>query len=179
MFVRRPTIRLIGECIDQCVKRNGGEEFAVGGAIVEQVEPVSDGNCTLGSCFLFSGENVQVASVVIDARMLTSEEVGYELALFKKTGLLENQCFAFMFACVDKGCQKYLVPNFESSIFRNIYPDVPLTGVFGNGEIGIHFLPNVEKDDPDHKERCKKFSKKKCVRGYCTIFVLISVKTTK
>lgn len=115
-----------------------------------------------------------MASVVIDKPTM---DVGCELALFKKTGMLENQCFAFMFSCVDKGLLYYVredeTSHFET--FRNMYPYVPLMAVFGRQQIGNQCLPNVNKDDPDYKQ----FAINYCVRSYSTIFVLISVKIPK
>ena len=43
---------------------------------------------------------------------------------------------ALMFSCLGRGRGLYGRPNFDSSIVRGIYPELPLGGFFCNGEIG-------------------------------------------
>lgn len=43
---------------------------------------------------------------------------------------------ALMFSCLGRGRGLYGKPNFDSSIVRGIYPDLPIGGFFCNGEIG-------------------------------------------
>lgn len=43
---------------------------------------------------------------------------------------------ALLFACLGRGENLYQVPNFDSDLFRNLFPDTPLGGFFCNGEIG-------------------------------------------
>ena len=43
---------------------------------------------------------------------------------------------ALMFSCLGRGENLYQVDNFDSDLFRDFFPDVPLGGFFCNGEIG-------------------------------------------
>jgi small ligand-binding sensory domain FIST len=43
---------------------------------------------------------------------------------------------ALMFACMGRGEGLYGEPNFDAELFRQYWPDVPLSGFFCNGEIG-------------------------------------------
>ncbi|KAG8184002.1 hypothetical protein JTE90_029142 [Oedothorax gibbosus] len=171
VFVSTKAIREVQELVNKFADMNDRAEFALGGAVVAPLPEA------YGSCFAFSGENLEAASVVIDKSTI---DVAKELSLFKNTGLLEKgNCFAVMFSCVGKGIHKYSVSNYESSIFRGLYPDVPLAGVFGNGEIGAHCLPNVDKECPENKARYMKFPSGKCVKVYNSVFVLLCVKAPK
>ena len=54
-----------------------------------------------------------------------------------------------MFACVGRGYHHYKrQSNVESQCFRKLFPNTPLFGFFGNGEIGYDFLPDYSKVDP-------------------------------
>lgn len=171
MFVSTKATREAQTFVNEFGDMNNNQEFALGGAVVAPLPGA------YGSCFAFSGENLEAASIVIDK---STTDVSKELSLFKNTGLLDSRsCFAVMFSCVGKGIHKYSVPNYESSIFRMLYPNVPVVGVFGNGEIGTHCLPNVDKEDPENDARYKKFPARKCLKVYNSVFVLLSVKTPK
>jgi len=43
---------------------------------------------------------------------------------------------ALIFSCLGRGDGLYQIANFDSDLFRNFFPDVPLGGFFCNGEIG-------------------------------------------
>ncbi len=43
---------------------------------------------------------------------------------------------ALMFSCLGRGEGLYGVPNFDSTLFRRFFPDLPIGGFFCNGEIG-------------------------------------------
>ena len=43
---------------------------------------------------------------------------------------------ALLFSCLGRGNSLYQVPNFDSELFRDHIPDIPLAGFFCNGGIG-------------------------------------------
>lgn len=46
-----------------------------------------------------------------------------------------------MFACAGRGKHWFGKRNVESESFRRHFPNTPLLGAFGNGEIGYKYLP--------------------------------------
>ncbi|GFS93784.1 f-box only protein 22 [Trichonephila clavipes] len=154
--------------IKSCCSDDGSLKMAVGGAIVERSE------CFVGSVVAFSGPNVEAGSIIININD-KKEEITAKLETFKETGLLKHKCFAFMFACIARGYSFHLEHNVESSIFRKMYPNIPLIGLFGNGEVGYNYLPNF----PMEKTlRAGSFGRheRKFLHGYTSVFVLISLK---
>lgn len=140
-------------------------KIAVGGALIDYADSHS------GSVVAFCGESVDAASVFLMPSDKESE-LERKLKRFQETGLLQYRCFAFMFAAVRRGCES----NLESRIFHQLYPTIPLVGVFGKGEIGIEYLPNVPSIHHvlcmGKLARCKK----RYLHSFTTIIVLVSVK---
>ncbi|MDJ0732345.1 MAG: FIST C-terminal domain-containing protein [Crocosphaera sp.] len=56
--------------------------------------------------------------------------------LLKQSNLSTPVQGAFMFSCLGRGQTLYQVPNFDSQLFANYFPGVPVGGFFCNGEIG-------------------------------------------
>ena len=56
-----------------------------------------------------------------------------------------DRTVAIMIACVARGHHQYRKRNVESGIFRKHFPNTPIIGIFGNGEIGMNF-PIAEAD---------------------------------
>lgn len=52
----------------------------------------------------------------------------------------------FMFACKARGIGLYNEKNVESTIFKTLFPEVPLVGCFGNGEFGKNTMPVDEME---------------------------------
>ena len=48
-----------------------------------------------------------------------------------------------------KGENHFGEANVEANLFRKVFPGIPLTGFFGDGEIGIDVLPNFVVLDKD------------------------------
>ncbi|XP_057327916.1 uncharacterized protein LOC130669170 [Microplitis mediator] len=92
---------------------------------------------------LISGRNVRCWSTILTEEDKTDEDIRSKLAELKERVDLLKHTVAFMFACVSRGSEYYLGrKNVESSIFKSIFPDIPLTGSFGNGEYGTYSLRN-------------------------------------
>lgn len=103
----------------------------------------------------------------------------------KSCGLPEEHSMAFMFSCCGRGyawyrrrgnpCTDY--HNVETKAFRQAFPNTPVFGFFGGGEIGMTHLPkfterdggSAEEEEVPHKKRKMKF-----FHQFSTIVVLIS-----
>ncbi|GFY38201.1 hypothetical protein TNIN_435421 [Trichonephila inaurata madagascariensis] len=127
--------RTVDDLIERCRSDDGSLKMAVGGAIVELTE------CFVGSVVAFSGPNVEAGSIIINMND-KKEEITAKFETFKETGLLNHKCFAFMFAYDGRGYSFHQEHNVESSIFCKMYPNIPLIGLFGKGEVGYNYLPN-------------------------------------
>ncbi|GFR20079.1 hypothetical protein TNCT_585731 [Trichonephila clavata] len=168
VFSTSKGVRCVNNLIHSYRSDDGSIKMAVGGAIVERTD------CCVGSVVAFSGPNVEAASIIININD-KKEEITAKLETFKETGLLNHKCFAFMFACIGRGYSFHQEHNVESSIFCKMYPNIPLIGLFGNGEVGYNYLPNF----PIEKTlRAGSFARyeRKFLHGYTSVFVLISLK---
>ncbi|KAL6422181.1 hypothetical protein ACFW04_010898 [Cataglyphis niger] len=110
--------------------------------------------------------SIQSWSVVIDKRYKTKEQVTKRLRLFKNQVKLKKRSMGFMFACKARGIGLYNEKNVESTIFKTLFPEVPLVGCFGNGEFGKNTMPIDEME--------KKINSKKWYYQYSTIFMILT-----
>ncbi|XP_035226642.1 F-box only protein 22-like [Stegodyphus dumicola] len=150
--------------VQSCLEREDGK-VAVGGAIVDRTESLT------GTVIAFCGPSVKAASVIL-TKEDKKEQFEHKLKKFQETDLLnsENKCFAFMFVCVARGFHLHKEHNLESSVFHKLYPNVPLIGLFGNGEIGINYIPSMCENNLDQQKSAR------YLHSYSTVFVLVSVK---
>lgn len=184
VFAPQHESRLYDNTIRSCLSRQKGR-LAVGGVLIPGIEPEG------GNIVAFCGESVEAASIAIettifglageDSQAYIETEITSKLKKFRETGLLKHECFAFMFASATLGYSyrtKYLL---ESSIFEKLYPEVPLIGVYGYGEIAYKYLPNIPYQHIDPHKLVNNFVQPFwCNEKYTsynpTIFVLISLK---
>ncbi|XP_071115730.1 F-box only protein 22-like [Haliotis cracherodii] len=96
-------------------------------------------------CMAFCGR-VQVASVVLKDDVKTTEGVDRIIKKLKDSKLPEKNSIGLMFACVGRGENHYGEINVESTVFRKYFPNTPLVGFFGNGEVGFEY-PHVKPAD--------------------------------
>jgi len=121
----------------------------------EEQNPNPEYSKTVGMCFL--GDNVKAASVLLTNKVDTRGKVEAELLKLKSCELDERNSVAFMFACCGRGAAFYKrKKNVESEVFRKLFPKTDLIGIFGNGEIGMTYLPQA--DGPDKKKNVDSFS---------------------
>lgn len=80
-------------------------------------------------------------SIVMDESYKTKELVEQRLKLFKSHISLKKHSMGFMFACCERGENMFNERNVESSIFKKLFPDIPLVGCFGDGEFGETTIP--------------------------------------
>ncbi|CAK9795084.1 F-box only protein 22 [Anthophora quadrimaculata] len=85
-------------------------------------------------------------SVVIDGCYRTKKAVEERLKSFRNHVSLRKHSMGFMFACHERGERMFCEDNVESSIFKSLFPEVPLVGCFGDGEFGKTTIPNEEEE---------------------------------
>ncbi|XP_023240337.1 F-box only protein 22-like [Centruroides sculpturatus] len=174
-FQHNPDNLLTAKTIIEHYLTKQDNQLAIGGAVVDKIAaPTKNGEeaYKLFTGLAFAGDNIQTASIILDKDINTEEKVLAKLTKLKNCNIPENNCIAFMFACCGRGCGLYNKSNVEAEAFHKIFPNVPLFGLFGRGEIGNEYLPqngkkvhsNFDKDDNWY-------------HGYTTIFVLISLQT--
>ena len=126
----------------------------------------------------FCGENVRCASVVVERTVKTKAALEKRIQKLKDCKFPEKDSFAFMFACIGRGFHHYNITNLEADVFRKAFPNTPLFGCFGNGEVGFDHLPGV----PVEKTR-KMYNKGPNIPSmyhtYATVFCLITVDKDK
>ena len=122
-------------------------------------------------CVAFSGKKVKVATIVARETVQTEESFEKEVQRLKNSGLSEKNSFAFMFACVGRGSGMYNKEDVETAIFKKYFPNTPIIGFFGNGEVGFDCFPNSPASGGDEKTT----NAPKMFHGYTTILTLVSI----
>ena len=143
---------------------------------------------------IFAGDGVEAASVILPRNIKNASKVTKELLKLKECKNLgdlgspnSNSC-AFMFACCGRGKHFHNdKSNVESKCFKDIFPNTPLIGIFGEGEFGWNYLPtdknSTRKSDGSFLDRSfldatrLKELKEDLCHSYTTVFVVLSFNT--
>ncbi|XP_005109159.1 F-box only protein 22 [Aplysia californica] len=119
-----------------------------GGYVNEKFVKDASGKFNSSSCDItmsgvaICGEDVQVASVLIRDEVETEPEVDAVIKQLTQYDFPLDSSLGLMYACVGRGTHVYNgAENVESKIFRKYFPNTPLLGFFGNGEIGCSYSP--------------------------------------
>uniref|UniRef100_T1J290 FIST C-domain domain-containing protein n=1 Tax=Strigamia maritima TaxID=126957 RepID=T1J290_STRMM len=153
--------------IDQIMTEQNNH-LAVAGAFAEDI--------LLPECstlaITFAGERVKAASVVINSYVKKIDRLHCPLKRLKNYGLPEDRSFAFMFACVSRGVKHWKEKNVEIKEFRKMFPNTPLYGFYGQGEIGSNTSSEAnESTCGSHQENtCHQFC-----HSYSTVILLVSI----
>ncbi|KAJ8344561.1 hypothetical protein SKAU_G00318900 [Synaphobranchus kaupii] len=113
----------------------------IAGGHVENVFTPSRECCGRG-CYgmtglALSGSRIQGASVLLDQDVVSEKSAEATLQRLKAANIPERNTLGFMFACLGRGHNYYGGKrNVEADAFRKVFPNTPLFGFFGNGEIG-------------------------------------------
>lgn len=84
-----------------------------------------------------SGSRIQGASVLLEQDVSCPKAAEATIQRLKAANLPDRNTLGFMFACVGRGHNYYNNQhNVEADTFRKVFPNIPLFGFFGNGEIG-------------------------------------------
>lgn len=140
-------------CINQLLQKYDNK-IAIGGIVIDETNYFSNNNSTTRKKsrdfygIAFSGPKVMASSLVIKTeRQELTERV---LRDFKKNlgfdaDIESGETIAFTFICTGRGIHTYETSNVESIIFRKVFPNVKLFGVFGHGEYGHNYWPSIGK----------------------------------
>jgi len=200
--------------IIQAVSRRSKNKVAIGGAVgdlcwssmketsmlalmrelfyyTNQSVPVAENSYMSTSGFVIAGDNVQAASVLLQRKVRSEKKVMDELLKLKQSGISEDNSFAFMFACCGRGERHYRgKKNLEAGTFIKMFPKTPLIGIYGDGELGISFLPNFNSPEPENADtEAPKSSTRESgpsvirpgqfLHSFTTIFVMVSFGNSK
>lgn len=159
------------------------QKLALGGGLVESLNQVGLRPTQQGSLGIaISGSNVATASVLIPSTVTKPKFLERYMKELKSCGLPETQSMAFFFSCCGRGKLWYQqrgdnandYTNVETKAFKKVFPNTPIFGFFGAGEIGISFLPNFGNDEDLTEGTQQKKRKKKFFHQFTTIIVLLS-----
>lgn len=126
-----------------------GSKALVAGGLIESVFSPPRHCCAQGAYgvvgLTLSGSKVQGASVLLDQDIGTPQSAEVTIRRLKAAKIPERNTIGFMFACLGRGQSYYNnQSNVEADAFRKVFPNTPLFGLFGNGEIGCD---RIIKDD--------------------------------
>ncbi|XP_050706561.1 uncharacterized protein LOC126991933 [Eriocheir sinensis] len=155
-------------------------KVALGGGVADAFQTGRSGKFAPVTDQIFgvavSGPNIMAASVVIPENVDNPRHLGRYMKMLKSCEFPERQSVAFMFTCCGRGHSSWQpIPNFnyenvESKAFRKVFPNTPIFGFFGRGELGITYLPRF----PEGEETAPVKRKKKPFHQFSTIIVLLS-----
>ncbi|XP_064932323.1 F-box only protein 22 isoform X1 [Columba livia] len=123
----------------------------------------------------FSGPQIQSATVLLDQDVADERTAEAAMQRLKAANIPEHNTIGFMFACVGRGYRHYKTKrNMEADAFRKLFPNVPLFGFFGHGEIGCDRIVTgnfVLRECNDIKDDL--------LHGYTTVMTLIHLGSPK
>ncbi|XP_020510712.1 F-box only protein 22 [Labrus bergylta] len=137
--------RFLGQILEPLAK----SKALIAGGLVDSVFSPTRQCCSEGAYgvmgLALSGPKVQGASVLLDQDVTNPKEAEATIRRLKAAKIPERNTIGFMFACVGRGQNYYNnQANVEADAFHKVFPNTPLFGLFGNGEIGCD---RIVKDD--------------------------------
>ncbi|XP_056268157.1 F-box only protein 22 [Pseudoliparis swirei] len=160
-LVDNPELRVVLIFVYEAYK-TGGSQFLsqileplakskalIAGGLVESVFSPPRQCCSQGAFgvvgLALSGPKVQGASVLLNQEVSDPKAAEATIRRLKAAKVPERNTLGFMFACVGRGQNYYHnQANVEAEAFHKVFPNTPLFGLFGNGEIGCD---RIVKDD--------------------------------
>ncbi|XP_011165961.1 uncharacterized protein LOC105200213 [Solenopsis invicta] len=125
-------------------------------------------------CFavLITG-SIQTWSMILDKKCKTKEQAEERLKLFKNKVKLKKHSIGFMFVCNARGSNLYDENHIESTIFKKLFPKVPLAGCFGYGEFGKNtFDETNEEKNSEEGQRPKR--SKSWYNEFSSVFLILT-----
>ena len=157
------------------------KKIALGGVVVDDIRHFKLGHTTeltkhrnemIG--LAISGEIVKAASVIFDTEY--PPEMEKKLAAFKNSLDFDtnvsatHETFGLVFMCSGRGVHVFEKTNEEVGVIQKVFPNVRLSGVFGHGEYGANYWPNVPQMS---EEPAIDDSETKFWHFYTTVLILI------
>ncbi|XP_070618365.1 F-box only protein 22 [Erythrolamprus reginae] len=162
----------------QIVNRLNEKSIILAGGYVESIFSLTSHPQPAESCgvvgLAFSGAQIQCASVLLNQDVTDEKLAEAAMQRLKAANIPEHQSLAFMFACVGRGGQFYRKSNLEADVFRKHFPNVPLFGFFGHGEIGCDRIVTgnfVLRECPETKDDL--------MHSYTTVMTLLHFGSAK
>ena len=147
----------VGGCIGNLSRDSGSSEFQTLEAMLQcmnEYEEDRPNQYAQTAGLVFAGANVIAASVLLSSQIHTQSKVEAELKRLKECKDFDEKAVAagrsvgLMFACCGRGRRFYKgKANVESTVFRKLFPTTPLLGIFGNGEIGLTYIPSEKNSE--------------------------------
>ncbi|XP_032618983.2 F-box only protein 22 isoform X1 [Chelonoidis abingdonii] len=167
--------------LNQIINPLNEKSIILAGGYVESLTSLtSENNTEAGDSYgvvglAFSGPQLQSAAVLLDQDVIDERTVEAAMQRLKAANIPEHHTIGFMFACVGRGHQYYKTKrNLEADAFRKFFPNVPLFGFFGHGEIGCDRIVTgnfILRECNDIKDDL--------LHGYTTVMTLIHLGSTK
>lgn len=124
---------------------------------------------TCGMILTGDTNHLNIRQVVLENHIHTREDIKNKLQQLKSIENNSSLSFGIQASCIARGLDFYNNErNVECSEFRNLFPNTPLIGIFGNGEIGHDYLPNEKQSSQ------QKTTDKELLLTYSSVFSLIS-----
>lgn len=168
------------------MEKNVQKSFACSGGIVQRLEDCSGKRIKLVFMCLISNQDsgCKVSQIVVrEPAVQNFGQIWNEkINLMKKSGVYsgEEKCMAFQVSCCGRGKDYHRQENFESNMFLKEFPNVPLVGFFGYGELGVDYLPDYNTDSGnnfiDNFENKDFLVENLITTSFTSIFTLISFK---
>ncbi|XP_028257701.1 F-box only protein 22 [Parambassis ranga] len=135
--------------LNQILEPLAKSKALIAGGLVESVFTPPRTCCSQGAYgvvgLALSGPKVQGTSVLLDQDISSAKAAEATIRRLKAAKIPEKNTLGFMFACVGRGQNYYNnQANVEADAFHKVFPNTPLFGLFGNGEIGCD---RIVKDD--------------------------------
>lgn len=121
-----------------CKRDESKSDVVILGGLSESFLMVDNEVKNSGVVGLSISGNVEALSMVHHGD--TSESLQQTLKEMKKSGIpcdKSAKTACFMVSCIGRGEKIYGAKNVETGIFRKEFPDIPVLGFFGNGELGL------------------------------------------
>jgi len=115
--------------------------------------------------------HLNIRQVVLENHIDKREDIKTKLKQLKSNEKKSSLSFGIQVSCVARGSDFYNDEhNVECSEFRNLFPNTPLIGIFGNGEIGHDYLPKENQVSEKQFETTENL-----FLTYSSVFSLISI----
>lgn len=121
-----------------CNRDESKSDVVILGGLSESFLMVNNEVKNSGVVGLSISGNVEALSMVHHGD--TSESLQQTLKEMKQSGIpcdKNAKTACFMVSCIGRGEKIYGAKNVETGIFRKEFPDIPVLGFFGNGELGL------------------------------------------
>ncbi|XP_053722203.1 F-box only protein 22 [Synchiropus splendidus] len=137
--------RFVNQILDPLAK----SKALITGGLVETVFSPTRQCCRQGEFgvmgLALSGPKVQGASVLLDQDVVCPKTAEATIRRLKAAKIPERNTVGLMFACLGRGQNYYHdQANVEADAFHKVFPNIPVFGFFGNGEIGCD---RIVRDD--------------------------------